>query len=134
MPAPLGLGPRSFTVQALILGLSTRSVIMLKGGRSSAFSFLKMVQDVLHTYFENIQKMSQLVAEFAAKVSFKSGCAFLKPYLPGIDHVAFGASQLLSDGSVMTLPLFLFFSPFLLILLFPEKFRACRCVAECALN
>lgn len=44
-----------------------------QGGRSSAFSFLKMVQGVLHTYFENIQKMSQLVAEFAAKVSFKSG-------------------------------------------------------------
>lgn len=44
-----------------------------QGGRSSAFSFLKMMQGVLHTYFENIQKMSQLVAEFAAKVSFKSG-------------------------------------------------------------
>lgn len=44
-----------------------------QGVRSSAISFLKMVQGVLHTYFENIQKMSQLVAEFAAKVSFTSG-------------------------------------------------------------
>lgn len=43
-----------------------------QGGGSSAFSFLKTVQAVLHTYFENIQKMSQLVAELAAKVSFKS--------------------------------------------------------------
>lgn len=50
--------------------------------------------------------------------------------------MAFGASQRLSDGSVMTLPLFLFFffSRFLLILPFPEKFRARRCVAEHQLN
>lgn len=50
--------------------------------------------------------------------------------------MAFGASQRLSYGSVMTLPLFLFgfFPPFLLILPFPEKFRARRCVAERELN
>lgn len=93
--------------------------------RSSTFSVLKMLQGVLHMYFENIQKTSQLAAEFVAKVSFQSGRAFLKPHLPGTDHVTSGASQPLSDGSKMTLPLFLTFPLFFFILPFPEKLKSC---------